>query len=469
MATSKYINTKILYLLVFLQLLGIIGGQIIINPPDLDEQMEEFLKENSEYESVKSFEKGEDDPEDQDEEEEQGPGILTVGIHFIDTEYTMDYYKKTFKAFILAEASYDCEKCFEAEEMIDKVFKLFAMNELAYKKKELPIVRREVPSLTHPRISIYFKGTLYEYQKGCHLDLFISFLNRHLFPVVALETREDIEEFQDTSKEWVENTPLYNGKYRKLGRIFDEMEKVTRVIAFVSDKKEHQYELKQLKEAAKELGFRDDLRIAKIVNKDLVMEYKEEMGTKWFDEGSTNSMVVFSSSKASGSPLNYYDLSSETVHLSYWINSASIEHLEKMNVFSVQIMESMHMPMYVAFVDVKKKKYVERSNQLLQVIRKVAYDYPYFLFGYFDNNSYDAKKNLIGIEGEEMPQFALFNPPNNVTVVFPTDKEINQENIRLFLDNGLDAAMKGEPIFKDQPKKKSKSNKSKIKETNDDL
>lgn len=371
-----------------------------------------------------------------------------MGIHYIDPEHSLGYYKDHFKAFILAEASYDCDPCIEAEDMLDKVWKLFAMEEIQYKKKDVPIVRKEVEGLEYPRISLIFKNKQYEYKKGYHLDLFIHFLNRHLYPIVKLTTREQIEDFRNVSQEWTENTPLYNGKYRKLGSVFEDYEKVTRVIAFVSDAEEYKFELKEILTAAKTLGFRDDLRIAKVVNPDLVQEYKQEMGTQWFDEDSTNSMVVFCSSKDEDKPVNYYDLNANIEYLDYWINSASLEHVEKMSVFSVQIMESMNIPMFVAFLDLNGTDATPKSQEMLDILNKVTLDYPQFLFGYFDNHSYDPKKKYLGIENENLPQFALFNPPEEITLVYPEDKEISHDNLRLFLDNGIDAAMKGEPVFK---------------------
>mmetsp|Transcript_19953 Transcript_19953/g.17631 ORF Transcript_19953/g.17631 Transcript_19953/m.17631 type:complete len:347 (+) Transcript_19953:360-1400(+) len=336
------------------------------------------------------------------------------------------------------------------------------MNYLSYQGKELPIVRHDIPGTSYPEISLFYKSTEYPYLKGFNLNLFLHFINRHLYPVAILNTVEGIDNFRNTTQEWTENTPFYNGNYRKLDDIFQNMEKVTRVIAFVAHKSEHKYELKLLSEAAKELGFRDDLRIAKVTDPKLVMLYKKKMGTQWFDEGSANSIIVF---KIDGG-VNIYDISSETLEMVSWINTASIEHVEKMNVFSIQIMEHLQMPIFTAFVDTNSSsKDSDKSLELLKILNKVAFDFPQYLIGYFDDHSYDARKESIGIESSNLPKFALFNPPENITVVFPEDMEISNENIRTFLKNGVKNTLDSKPIFEDEeePKKvkKTKKNKSK--------
>ena len=321
------------------------------------------------------------------------------------------------------------------------------MEEISYKGKEIPIIRQEVEYSNEAKISLYFKGEFYEYKKAYDLNLFLHFVNRHIYPVVFLNSIKAIEKFKNTSQEWVENTPFYMGKFRRLNEVFTEMEKVTRIIAFVAHQSEHKEELKSLSAAAKELGYRDDLRIAKVIDPELVMEYKRKYGEKWFDEGSTNSMVVFSNSKSEESALNYYDLSSETTQLSYWINSASLEHIEKMSIFSLQIMENMNMPIFTAFVDTSQEEYKDESIKILKILGKLAFDYPQYLFGYFDDHKFDIKKKEIGITWDKLPSFALFNPPEDLPVVFPQDKKMNKENLDIFLEKGIEATIHHKPIF----------------------
>ena len=110
--------------------------------------------------------------------------------------------------------------------MLDQVLKLFIAEEIEYKSDILPIVRLDIDKYdfmlhqaglnfdSESRIYLFFKGEYFNYNKGYHLNLFLSFVNRHLYPVVMLKTKEDVDEFRDTSHEWMENTPFYKNLYR---------------------------------------------------------------------------------------------------------------------------------------------------------------------------------------------------------------------------------------------------------------
>lgn len=52
---------------------------------------------------------------------------------------------------------------------------------------------------------------------------------------MILKTQEEVDSFINVTLEWRENTPFYTN-YLSLGQIFLDMNKVTRVIAFITDK-----------------------------------------------------------------------------------------------------------------------------------------------------------------------------------------------------------------------------------------
>ncbi len=91
----------------------------------------------------------------------------------------------------------------------------------------------------------------------------------------------------------MEETPFYSLGYKSIGPIFPRLEKSTRVVAFTTDKGEYREELMKLTSDARELAYRHDLRVAKVTDPELVREYKEEQGLKWFSEFSTSSVVHF--------------------------------------------------------------------------------------------------------------------------------------------------------------------------------
>eukprot|EP00345_Euplotes_harpa_P012798 CAMPEP_0168350554 /NCGR_PEP_ID=MMETSP0213-20121227/21205_1 /TAXON_ID=151035 /ORGANISM="Euplotes harpa, Strain FSP1.4" /LENGTH=329 /DNA_ID=CAMNT_0008360957 /DNA_START=91 /DNA_END=1080 /DNA_ORIENTATION=- len=309
-----------------------------------------------------------------------------------------------------------------------------------------------------PRVLVFSKGTFFLYEKGVHLDLFLHFVNRHLYPIVQLTSKASVEAFRDTSLEWEENTPFYKGKYRRLKDIFPTMDKVTRVIVFITQKSEFKYEMKQITEAALKLGYRDDLRIAKVTDKEIVNEYKNTMREKWFDHGSVNSMVVINKGKSPQDPVNVLDLSGESVNFEHWINSASIEPVEELSPLSLQIMEPMYMPIFAAFVD-KNYKIKGASFALIKKLNELALEFPQYLFGYFKEHVFDERKSLIGINWNTLPAFGLYNPPEDKYVVFPKDVPMTKQNLKRFLEHGITSAMKNITLSYNNPSEEKKESK----------
>lgn len=110
--------------------------------------------------------------------------------------------------------------------MLDKFFKLNLMEEIQYKGRAISLVRidgskyadilhkSKIPFKKSPQLYVYFKEKFYAYENGYDLNLFIHFVNKHFYPVVILDSIEKVEEFTDTSKEFIENTPIYRNMYR---------------------------------------------------------------------------------------------------------------------------------------------------------------------------------------------------------------------------------------------------------------
>ena len=319
------------------------------------------------------------------------------------------------------------------------------MENIQYKNKILPVAMMDPVIKKHKPCQIYlfYKKKYYLYNKGYDLNFFIHFVNRHLYPVVILKSIQDVEDFRNTSIEWRENTPFYTGVYRSIKDVFQDMTKITRVIAFVSHKSEYSYELKELNKIAKELGFRDDLRIAKVTDVDIIKHYKFDLQKKWFDTSSMNSIVAFTRGEHKE---QYYDLAAENYDISLWLNAASVDAVENMTVQSLQVMETMDMPIWVAFVDTKHEKYGIKSTQLIEDMKEMIPDYPYFLFGYFEDRFFDYKKKQIGIDWDELPALALLNPPSEGYVILPKDTPLTKNNLKILFEKGVDNVMNNETI-----------------------
>ena len=93
---------------------------------------------------------------------------------------------------------------------------------IKYKGKHIPIVRADLKESnlalqkegifatqsSLPRVYFYLKGKYYLYEENFQDNFFLHFVNRHIYPIVFLKTKKDIDNFINVTKEWEENTPF---------------------------------------------------------------------------------------------------------------------------------------------------------------------------------------------------------------------------------------------------------------------
>lgn len=75
-------------------------------------------------------------------------------------------------------------------------------------------------------------------------NLFLHFINRVLYPVVPLKTKESVDLFLDSDVEFEEGTKFYKNKYEPIGDYYGRMGTRVRVIGLFHDKKEYKNEFK---------------------------------------------------------------------------------------------------------------------------------------------------------------------------------------------------------------------------------
>ena len=224
------------------------------------------------------------------------------------------------------------------------------------------------------------------YPEGPDLNLFLMFINKILYPIVILKSEDEIERFRNPELEWVEDTPFYKQGYQNISYVFQKFQKVTRVIAFI-DPKEFKEEMAALESDARSLVLRDELRIAKVVNKKLIKKYKSTHNLKWFDSLSSNSLVLFKKfekevvGNQDQSLVQYYDFATRTDPYYGWINHASLNLVEELTVSSSRIYEMIKVPVGLMFVN----KSDESCLKAIYAMREVAKMYPSVKFVYTDN------------------------------------------------------------------------------------
>ena len=320
---------------------------------------------------------------------------------------------------------------------------MFKAGDLSFKGKPIPIIRIDINKSKDiaEREKLVFKAVpklvlynhdekYYSYDDNFNLPFLLHFINRHLYPIVLLKTRDQIDDFIDVNKEWTENTPFYTKKYYQLREIFPKMHKTTRVVAFANEK---EY-LADLKYNALKLAIRDDLRIGKVTNKELVEYYKYKLGSEAFDEYSSNSLVMFKRTSLNKPKVTYFDLSSETSSYFDWINENSLEPLEKLTGDSYKIADLMKKPMFITFLDREHSKYGKKSIELYDILsNKIAPAYPQYIFMYTEDTKSDTKRRYLGITWNELPSMALNYMQGTGSVVYPHKRPFSVKNINAFL------------------------------------
>lgn len=158
----------------------------------------------------------------------------------------------------------------------------------------------------------------------------------------------------------------------------------TRVICFLWDKAEYKTEYKELKDSAKFLSTRDNLRIGFVDNQRLIKKMKSKYNIRMFSSVSMSSLVL----KRYDGELIYYDLTSEDHMFAHnWINKKSLKEVDELTNESYRIYELLRQPTFLVFVDFEDPRYAKACDKAVEVIKKVAPKYSHFMGFFYVNNT----------------------------------------------------------------------------------
>ncbi|CAI2361603.1 unnamed protein product [Moneuplotes crassus] len=377
---------------------------------------------------------------------------LSVGIGIAKTAEELREFKKNNKVYFLGISSSVCEKCCQGEVILDQVHRAFTDGEVAYKKKPIPVIRIDVTTFQGdlleeegldvqkvPKFAFHLNGVTHEYAETFHKTFILHYINRKLYPVVLLKTEDEINSFINPEKEWFENTPFYQEDYIGFAEYFPKFRKITRVIAFINDKRDFADEIKQLKDTALLFSGREDLRVAKVTDKKLVTKYKKMYNLEWFSEVSSNSIVMIKKDHDRSSPIiKYYDLNTQTELFTEWINQNSLEPLEEISGFSFKIISHLKKPMFMAFVNRNHKEYGKESVQLLKILEEIAPKYPQYIFTFTEEDRYRDTKKELEITWDEEPSLSLNHVLTEGSTVFPRGKPFTKRNVIYYINSIID-------------------------------
>jgi len=142
----------------------------------------------------------------------------------------------------------------------------------------------------------------------------------------------------------------------------------TRVVAFFYDKKEYADEIKMLRDSARHLTNRFNLRIGIVTDQRLVTKMRKEHADLFLEVGM--SVMVLRRYDGTLFKLNVAD--SQPSKYVWWIAVHSTKPIDKLDAASYQITESARMPIITVFCDFKDPIAAEKSTNLLKLLEEVT-------------------------------------------------------------------------------------------------
>ena len=223
---------------------------------------------------------------------------------------------------------------------------------------------------------------------------------------------------------------------------------VTRVIAFVNDKSEYKSELKDLKEAALKSAERNDLRVARVTSSSLVKYYKKKMGREWFEELSSNSIVLLRNTEGL-QDAQYYNLDIDTMPIFNFINKASLPPVPTLNAFSQRIHKILNFPLFIAFVDFEDIHTADQSRDLVKNLKTIESAFPTVVLARIEKTDNEQKKIEMGITWSDLPSFAYSNSGFGDQCAFPPTYPMTQKNLQHFIRSCTMGKFENEVVLPD--------------------
>ena len=234
-------------------------------------------------------------------------------------------------------------------------------------------------------------------------------LNRIVYPVIDLNSIDEIDKFIDAKTKWKENTAIFTQKYNEKYDAFNLMERSVRVVVFISQPNDFEEELFKLVSSALSLNSRSELRVARVIKPDIVSQYKQRKGDKFFVNNTSNLIALGKHNKADPSPTKFYvsDISAKNLIYSTWINEKSIEQVEELNIYTFKIINFIKKPFFVTFLSNATNASSFKSSQTLGFLKQIASETPSIQVLYTYNDFYKSRKAMFGITWSSDPSLSF--------------------------------------------------------------
>mmetsp|Transcript_4139 Transcript_4139/g.3464 ORF Transcript_4139/g.3464 Transcript_4139/m.3464 type:complete len:508 (+) Transcript_4139:259-1782(+) len=329
---------------------------------------------------------------------------------------------------------------------------LFSKGELKHKGSSIPVVRLDIQKHADmlkdsgieldfvPRIYVYFNKKYYLYNEEDNLNLLVNFINKIIHPVAELNNDKQVENFINTASEVIESTDFYNVKYRSIRDKFEKLTKVTRVLGIFNNTEEHADKIKEFKNVARELSERTDLRVGIVTDPELVKNYKTTMGPHWFNDTSSNSIVIFREKPEENQRQRFYDIEGDDYNLKTWISFSSLDDVERLTQYSARIMQELSMPIFIALLPENHLE-DEASIELMKGLRTCAYIFPEVLLSFTNDTDDLYLREHMTIIWKELPSLGLLTNEGMLPVNFPRNQPFTQDNLNSFFGHFMNGTI----------------------------
>jgi hypothetical protein len=164
------------------------------------------------------------------------------------------------------------------------------------------------------------------------------------------------------------------------------------------------------------------------------------LGGNWFNETSDNTIVLFRNGVSPLEQQRFYDVVGDDYDIESWIEFSSLEEVEEFTPGSLNIMRSLDMPIFLAFFK-EDFENDEESKDLYNKLRFMSYQYPYILFSYTDDPTYNYIREYMAIFWNDVPALGLFNSEGMMPVNYPRNQPYTIDNLGAFFESFMNGTV----------------------------
>ena len=306
-----------------------------------------------------------------------------------------------YKFFLLYVSATWCDYCCQQEKELLGLKQI--IKEKTFEGEEISIVQidsdRDLEALKELKVGFFKVPSLYfvknkefiQYNSFWKSENIMRFINNILYPVVEIQTVEDVENFFDTSCNFNEKNDFLGNTLLNIPVETDHHLR-NRMIGFFSDIEEYSAEYSQFLSLAEKISPRADLRIGVVTDKQIVRHFKQIYDGIWFNSHSWNSIVLKRIDK-----YLFLDLSLLNDKLEIFMVYNTVSYVDELSNNNNVITSKIATPLAVFFIDSTfiVPNFHAQLKFLIDISKKYVGKY---VFMFVDGNARTKSKEQLGFK-----------------------------------------------------------------------